>query len=71
MYRSPNPFWLTAKVVCAEFLKNVQGKEFDKILLFGIGSSYNAGADGQTASGVGPAAGCAGGISRHVRANVP
>ena len=31
------------KVVCAEFLKNVQGKEFDKILLFGIGSSYNAG----------------------------
>lgn len=31
------------KAVCAEFLKNVQGKEFDKILLFGIGSSYNAG----------------------------
>lgn len=31
------------KAVCAEFLKNVQGKEFDKILVFGIGSSYNAG----------------------------
>ena len=31
------------KDLCNEFLKNVQGKELDKILLFGIGSSYNAG----------------------------
>ena len=31
------------KDLCDEFLKNVQGKELDKILLFGIGSSYNAG----------------------------
>jgi len=31
------------KNVCAEFLKNVEGKQFDKVLLFGIGSSYNAG----------------------------
>lgn len=31
------------KEVCAAFLKNVSGKSFDKVLLFGIGSSYNAG----------------------------
>ncbi len=31
------------KEVCGTFLKNVQGKRFEKILLFGIGSSYNAG----------------------------
>ncbi len=31
------------KEVCGAFLKNVQGKSFEKILLFGIGSSYNAG----------------------------
>lgn len=31
------------KALCEAFLKGVKGKTFDRILLFGIGSSYNAG----------------------------
>lgn len=54
------------KAVCAEFLKNVQGKEFDKILLFGIGSSYNAGLMVKPLLESALPAGCAGSFSCHV-----